>query len=251
MPGFSGSLSAAQINAVASYVASLGGGATTTTAAGGATTLPGSGAALYASNCSSCHGAAGGNLVGRGLSSAEIGAFTTSGGAGMPGFGSTLSAAEIDAITAYLVSLEPGASTTTPAGGGSGADLYAANCAPCHGPAGEGGVGGAIRGSDLDAAGLLSVIRDGFGTMPAFGDRLSEEDIAALAEYTETVAAGGVTTTIAGNDGSGGPVAHGGTDDGTSPQPWWKITLAVFLALVVAAGFGLLLVRSAREVFRS
>ena len=227
-------------------------GATTTTAAGGSTTTasPGSGAGLYVANCSGCHGAGGGNLVGRGLSSAQIGAITTQGGGGMPAFGSTLSAADIDAIAAYLVSLESGASTTTPPPS-SGAGLYAANCAGCHGPAGEGGVGGAIRGSGFGAAALRTLIRDGYGTMPGFGDRLGEADVAALAEFTATLASGGATTTLAPDDGSAGPVAHGGGDAGTGGASWWKIALAIFLALAAAAGFGMLLVRSARQVFRS
>ena len=97
MPGFSGTLSGTQISAVSGYVAGLG---TTTTAPGGSTTTgaPGSGGTLYGAYCSSCHGAGGGNLVGRGLSSAQVAAAVTSGAPGMPGFSGTLSSADIGAI---------------------------------------------------------------------------------------------------------------------------------------------------------
>jgi mono/diheme cytochrome c family protein len=260
MPGFGGTLTTAQINAVAAYLASLGQGGTTTTAGGTTTTgAPGSGGALYAANCASCHGAAGGNLAGAGLGASQIAAITTSGSGSMPGFSGNLTAAEINAIAGYVAGLGSGGTTTTvPSGStttavpGSGAALYAADCAGCHGQAGEGGVGGAILGSNLGDAAIRALIRDGAGGMPAFGDRLSVEDIATLAAYTAGLASGGTTTTSPGATTTA--PADGGTGvvgDGTASTPWLKVTLAAVLALLAAAGVGFLLLRSARHIFRT
>ena len=255
MPGFAGTLSGTQIGAIAGYVAGLGTGATTTTAPGGTT----SGAAVYSSFCSSCHGAAGGNLLGRGLSSAQIAAAVTSGAAGMPGFSGTLSGAEIGAVAGYVAGLgttttAPGGSTTTVAGGPS-AGLYGTYCAGCHGPGGEGGVGGALLGSTLDAAAIGSIIADGTGGMPGFGDRLSSEEIAGLADYTVALAAGdtstttpGATTSTAGGSGIPGAQGPPSQEAGTS---WLTVMLAALVALMVGVVVGGLLFRSARHVFRS
>ena len=41
--------------------------------------------------------------------------------------------------------------------------------------------------SDLvDAAAIEATVRDGRGAMPAFGDSLSDEEIAAVAAYVES-----------------------------------------------------------------
>ena len=72
-------------------------GATTTTAA------PGSGGALYAGSCASCHGAGGGNLVPTSLSRSQLISVTTNGTGGMPGFAGSLSPAEIGSIADYLL----------------------------------------------------------------------------------------------------------------------------------------------------
>ena len=70
-----------------------------------------------------------------------------------------------------------------------GASLYAANCASCHGNEGQGmgEVFPALAGNDALANGeyVVKIILEGEpGTaMPAFGDRLSDEEVAALASY--------------------------------------------------------------------
>lgn len=77
---------------------------------------------------------------------------------------------------------------TSGAGGEtSGQAIYEANCARCHGPNGEGGVGmplgdGAVVDS-LSLDGQVEVITDGRNGMPAFGDQLSDEQIRAVAVY--------------------------------------------------------------------
>ena len=116
-------------------------------------------------------------------------------------------------------------------------------------------MGGALLGSTLDAATIGSIIADGTGGMPGFGDRLTSEEIAGLATFTAALAAGdtsttapGATTSAAG--GTGIPEAQGppGQGGGTS---WLTVMLAALAALVVGVVVGGLLFRSARRVFRS
>lgn len=80
---------------------------------------------------------------------------------------------------------------TAPGAGAEPATLYADNCADCHGAARLGGTGPALipqtlrrmRGPNLE-----NVITHGRAAtqMPAFGDVLTGEEIAALAEYLKT-----------------------------------------------------------------
>jgi mono/diheme cytochrome c family protein len=86
--------------------------------------------------------------------------------------------------------------TTSPAGTAEdapvdGAAVYAANCAVCHGGNGDGGVGprlgdGAVVQRFPDIEEQRVVVTDGTGRMPAFGSRLSAEEIAAVVDYTRT-----------------------------------------------------------------
>jgi cytochrome c oxidase subunit II len=69
----------------------------------------------------------------------------------------------------------------------SGQGIYEANCARCHGPNGEGGVGmplgdGAVEDS-LTLEGQIEVITEGRNSMPAWGEQLSDEEIEAVATY--------------------------------------------------------------------
>lgn len=67
----------------------------------------------------------------------------------------------------------------------SGARLYAANCATCHGAAGEGGSGPRLAGSARarDEANVRDAIRYGRGMMPGFGASLSADELEALTRY--------------------------------------------------------------------
>lgn len=62
-----------------------------------------------------------------------------------------------------------------------------ANCASCHGQQGEGGFGPELAGNDYLAGigGLLGMILGGFEEhgMPAFADRLSNREVAAVATF--------------------------------------------------------------------
>jgi len=69
----------------------------------------------------------------------------------------------------------------------SGADLFASNCAGCHGSGGEGGVGPALAGglSRFGSMGeVVAFVSTGVpGSMPGFETRLSPEEIKAVVEY--------------------------------------------------------------------
>ena len=66
-----------------------------------------------------------------------------------------------------------------------GLPKYAANCAACHGPAGQGTAGPALAGNAKleDPTFVARTVVHGFGYMPAFGDRLSDQDIAEIGTY--------------------------------------------------------------------
>jgi cytochrome c oxidase subunit 2 len=80
-------------------------------------------------------------------------------------------------------------------GGGTDQDLiatgetvYSQNCARCHGSegAGSGGDFPPLVGSDLvtgDPEPVIEIVVDGQGAMPAFGDELDDEEIAAVVSY--------------------------------------------------------------------
>lgn len=67
----------------------------------------------------------------------------------------------------------------------SGAELYAQHCAACHGVAGQGGSGPVLIGNSIsaDKVRVTQIITNGKGLMPAFEFRLSEEEIAAIADF--------------------------------------------------------------------
>lgn len=63
--------------------------------------------------------------------------------------------------------------------------LYRQNCAACHGVELQGGVGPNLQrvGGRLSRDAIVRQIEQGGGGMPAFGGRLSEADIRALADW--------------------------------------------------------------------
>ena len=81
------------------------------------------------------------------------------------------------------------------AGGVDGATVFGDNCATCHGGDGSGGIGPRLAGGRVvtvypDPADQIAVVTNGRAGMPAFGQKLTEEEIAAVVEYTRTVLAG-------------------------------------------------------------
>jgi len=64
--------------------------------------------------------------------------------------------------------------------------VFTDNCGSCHtlSAAGtSGSVGPNLDDTSLDAAAIEGVVSDGSGTMPAFGDKLSADEITAVAEF--------------------------------------------------------------------
>jgi quinohemoprotein ethanol dehydrogenase len=78
--------------------------------------------------------------------------------------------------------------TTTSGGHGGGAtasgkSVFEDNCSVCHGVDGQGGNGGPSLQGVTDVAHVLRQVRNGGGGMPAFGGRLSDAEIRAVAGY--------------------------------------------------------------------
>jgi mono/diheme cytochrome c family protein len=63
--------------------------------------------------------------------------------------------------------------------------FLAAGCGGCHGPEGGGGVGPALAGNPnlVDTEMVVTQILEGGNGMPAFADTLTNEEIAAVANY--------------------------------------------------------------------
>jgi mono/diheme cytochrome c family protein len=66
-----------------------------------------------------------------------------------------------------------------------GQEVYGQSCASCHGPDGGGGTGPRLAGqrSYTDAEVVVTQIREGGGGMPAFGDQLSEQELADVSAF--------------------------------------------------------------------
>lgn len=74
----------------------------------------------------------------------------------------------------------------------SGREVYGDRCATCHGGSGGGDRGpkladGRVVESLPDPVDQFTVIHDGRGQMPAFGDSLTDEQIDAVVRYTREV----------------------------------------------------------------
>ena len=84
----------------------------------------------------------------------------------------------------------PPAATTTAGGAPEGREVFAAaGCGNCHtlGAAGATGqVGPSLDRTALDEAGVVAVVTNGRGGMPAFGDELDDDEIAAVAAFVSS-----------------------------------------------------------------
>ncbi len=251
MSGFGSRLSPEQIDAVVAYLSSLG-GSSTTSDAGGA-----DGTSLYATYCSMCHGAqgkggSGGAVAGTTLTRSGVITLTTNGGASMPAFSDRLAPEQIAAIADFVLSLS-GSDPTAAAGGGH---TYATLCASCHGPAGEGGIGGALVGEDIGASELSALISSGTFGMPGYPD-LADDELSALVDETLSIINGALASA------EDGEVVAAGEDDGRTlslvlddeetPEEGPSLLVVAIVGLIafgVVGGLGFVWWRSAQGLAR-
>jgi mono/diheme cytochrome c family protein len=66
----------------------------------------------------------------------------------------------------------------------AGEAIYADNCAGCHAADGSGGTGPNLKGED-DLEEAVAVILSGEDSMPAFGDTLTDQEIADLVAWLD------------------------------------------------------------------
>lgn len=169
------------------------------------------GASVFRAQCSQCHGSGAAGTVGYpnlldndwlwGGDLTQI-AYTVRHGirnetdfdarwSEMPAFGELLEPEEIDLLADSLPTLSQGLE-------GRAAALFVDNCAACHGDAGMGdrdqgapNLADAIwlYGGDRDSL-IESITNARFGVMPAWGQRLSEEDVRAVSTYVHALGGG-------------------------------------------------------------
>ncbi|MBW3667808.1 MAG: cytochrome c [Actinobacteria bacterium] len=130
----------------------------------------------------------------------------------------------------------------------AGAEVYRANCAMCHGAdaAGMMGMHPALRGAvdRLTVEGVEVTVRNGRATMPpmpAFGSRLSDEEIADVIAYIDALPDGPRNFGPGHEDGMGGGMMDGMMDDMFDGGSGWMVALVVVLAAALAGMIGYLL----------
>jgi mono/diheme cytochrome c family protein len=89
-----------------------------------------------------------------------------------------------------LFANDPGGGGSASGGGSTGQQLYAENCATCHGADGQGSVGPQLAGRvtqrfpNIDDQ--IAVVTAGTGGMPSFKQKLTAKQIQQVVEYTRT-----------------------------------------------------------------
>ncbi|MDB9707239.1 cytochrome-c oxidase, cbb3-type subunit III [Planktotalea frisia] len=174
------------------------------------------GGAVFRAQCSQCHGSGAAGATGYpnlldndwlwGGEIAQI-AYTVRHGirndtdddahwSQMPAFGDQLEKDEIAATVEYVVSLSN--TEFDAAMAATGSELFAENCASCHGDAALGdqdqgapNLADAIwlYGGDRESL-TYTIVNARFGVMPAWGQRLSEEDVRAVSAYVHALGGG-------------------------------------------------------------
>ncbi|MBF9035296.1 cytochrome-c oxidase, cbb3-type subunit III [Rhodobacterales bacterium HKCCE2091] len=172
------------------------------------------GASIFATYCSQCHGSGAAGAVGYpnlldddwlwGGTLEDV-IYTVNHGirneddpdarwSQMPAFGELLTAGEISTLVAHVQAMGEGTDPLS----GEGGQIYADNCASCHGDDGTGDrfVGApnlvdAIWLYGGDTATLTETIRNArFGVMPPWGERLDEAEVRAVAIYVHGLGGG-------------------------------------------------------------
>lgn len=197
------------------------------------------GAALFAQNCQSCHGAnAAGGPVYPGSLQGRTGIATKvrSGGGAMPAFStSQLTDDEIANIESYLVWLaDPGNGT---GGTGGNLDPFTANCAGCHGATGEGTASAPQIRSPHEGYATW-VVRNGRNTlgypapMPSFSEaQLGGNDLDEIFTFLQSqpmpTDGQGLYLRFCGNchgpTGSGGVVGESAADDAEDRGEFFEV----------------------------
>jgi mono/diheme cytochrome c family protein len=75
-------------------------------------------------------------------------------------------------------------------GSASGRQVYAQNCARCHGADGKGKSGPRLAGTSLSLGKIEKQVTDGGSKMPAFGKQLSPTQVKAVSTYVRTLGGG-------------------------------------------------------------
>ncbi len=166
MPAYGPTLSAAQIEGLASHLDSF------------------AMAQIYVQQCAPCHGSAGEGGVGPGLETSMLSdddrySIIAEGVRAMPGYSLTLTPDELQGITDYVAGFVE-ASTV-------GEEIWTGQCAPCHGSNGEGVVAPSIRGATTSFEDVVRITTNGVAGMPGFGPTLSPEEIQAVSRYAESL----------------------------------------------------------------
>ncbi|MCQ0972105.1 cytochrome-c oxidase, cbb3-type subunit III [Paracoccus sp. TK19116] len=204
------------------------------------------GGALYRTNCSQCHGSGAAGAVGYpnlldddwlwGGRIEDI-ALTIRHGirneddpdarfSQMPAFGDMLDRDQIATLVDHVQSLPNGADPL----GGAGGALFAENCASCHGDDARGDREiGATNLTDAiwlyspDDEILTSLISQGpYGVMPAWGDRLGEYGVRAVAAYVHQLGGGegDAETQIGDAQAADAPIATGADPSNPADVPF-------------------------------
>jgi cytochrome c oxidase cbb3-type subunit 3 len=176
------------------------------------------GEAIYETSCASCHGPGGAGVLAAGYPNlldddwlwggdVENIYLTIAHGirntthpetrySVMPAFGDMLTEEEITQLVHHTLAISGQAHDAALAA--PGAELYLANCAACHGDAGEGirelgapPLNDAIwlYGGSEDAI-RYSIVYSRYGVMPGFSDRLSEADLRAVTLFVHGLGGG-------------------------------------------------------------
>lgn len=183
MPGFSGVLDEAEIDAVVAYLEGL---------AQPVTPEPDeTGAEVYAQHCTACHGEDARGGVGPSLRTTQLTGDAlrdaiAQGNATMPAFSRTLDAADFEAVVRYVEGLRGVDDGGGPALQG-GPEIYNQDCSACHGARGEGGIGPRLQGTELTVNEIIARVYGGHTSgMPAFEGALDGRQVRDVAHYIQT-----------------------------------------------------------------
>jgi ubiquinol-cytochrome c reductase iron-sulfur subunit len=160
------------------------------------TGVAGPGGAIYAANCSGCHGDHGQGFIGPSQQADAfptlVAGMVTRGGIAMPAF-PQLSPAQVAAVSVFVATQIPAPAART-ASVAQGGELFRLYCSGCHGSTGRGGALSQGRNApslaDYPAAEALAAMILGRGNMPVFADTTFDvRQQASVALYVQTLQA--------------------------------------------------------------